>query len=85
MQQFPPRFDGHIVEMWAVRHVLLGKKDIQMIPQLHTQLLHHATKQLPFKRSQLEVGKISVSQQKNKCYLFPGLPLYLYSGGLSPQ
>lgn len=82
VQQLPPRFDGHLVEMWAVRHVLLGKKGTQMIPELQTEPLNHATEQLSFKCSQLEVGKVSVLHQKNRCYLFPVLPLYPYSGDL---
>lgn len=48
MQQFPPRFGGHLVEMWAERHVSLGKKGTQTIPELQTEPLHDATEQLSF-------------------------------------
>lgn len=37
VQQLPPRFDKHLVEIRAVGHALLGKKGTQMIPELQTE------------------------------------------------
>lgn len=70
MQQLPLRFAGHLVEMWAVRHVLPGKKGTQMIPDFKQNPFIIKQNSCPLSVANLRLGK-SVSYTKKAGVICP--------------
>lgn len=70
MQQLPLRFVGHLVEMWAMRHVLPGKKGTQMIPDFKQNPFMMKQNSCPSSVANLRLGKL-VSYSKKAGVICP--------------